>query len=167
MSVRGIEKSLTSFCERYNRNVEEMTKVLAYFAGFVDGEGCISIVKHKPQPGRPNYYFYLAVRVVNTDRRPIELLQNTFGGWIKVVNGTGSWKTRYEWVAECGTATKTLELLLPYLLVKREQAKVGLKFSKHKKDTHRVGRRRLNHNQIMTREAYWKKMLTLNHRGVS
>jgi hypothetical protein len=100
--------------------------VKEYLAGFVDGEGCISIIRYGA--GRVHY---LRLSVTQLDRRPLDLLRQEYGGSVyrKVRPGR---RDIFEWVVADSTALSALEDLLPHLIVKRDQAVLGIEFQRKK-----------------------------------
>ena len=101
---------------------------LAWAAGAVDGEGCIAIVavKHKDSV-RLQYGLYIAVG--NTDPRMPRRLADLFGGNVLVKSARPGNRTMYEWRIFASKAGAVLKELRPYLIVKGEQADVGIAFA--------------------------------------
>lgn len=93
-----------------------------YLAGIIDGEGCLLISKSD----RGNYNnYYGRIHVKNTDTRLMKWLVNNFGGTITVHKPKSkSHNIAYSWYFGGNAKSKELLLLslLPYLIVKREQA---------------------------------------------
>ena len=92
---------------------------VAYCAGFFDGEGCISISDSGPGRGRQ-------LRLITSqkyDDRPLLLMKETFGGAVYLFS-SGLPKH----VTTGRVAVRMLEQMLPYLLVKYDQAVVAAKF---------------------------------------
>lgn len=90
----------------------------AYAAGFIDGEGCITIASRYLDAE-------LRLQVGQKVREPLDVLQDTFGvGSIYAVRATDS----YLYVANGRKALRVLELVLPYLIVKKEQAKLSFDY---------------------------------------
>lgn len=89
---------------------------LAYFAGFVDGEGCFG------------YYTTPRLAVVNTYLPVLKELQTAFGGtWSMRGNRSPTvHRTCYAWAVTGGNALRAVEELLPYLREKRAQAQLLL-----------------------------------------
>src|SRR4029077_15034720 len=93
-----------------------------YFAGLVDGDGCIGIEHYK----RTNSY-NIRVTVDMTDSRPIIELQKFFGGSIAQVNRKAlTRKPTTYWRVSGKLAEKAILILQPFLLVKVEQAVIAL-----------------------------------------
>lgn len=94
---------------------------LAYLAGFFDGEGCIfSYITRK------NYPPTLGLQVTNTHPDVIYLFKEVFGGYIVKSVRAGPRKTAYIWYLKGQAAKNVLELFMPYLITKKEQARIGI-----------------------------------------
>lgn len=92
---------------------------LAYFAGFLDGEGSFDFLR-TPR-----------VRVTNTYLPVIKELKHTFGGsWFKRGHRARS-RVCYEWVV-CGSkALNLVHQVLPYLKEKGHQARILCMFREY------------------------------------
>ncbi len=93
---------------------------LAYLAGFFDGEGCISI--HGGKKWAP----HVRLDVGNSNIAPLQLFEGAFGGSIRryvLKNG----KQFFNWTANPEVAAGVLEAFLPYLTVKKRQARIAVK----------------------------------------
>jgi hypothetical protein len=92
---------------------------LAYAAGIIDGEGCISICQ------RANRLTYRATVVVQMcDPQAIEFLHKTFGGSLNFqrVQRQPNHRPCHAWGVAAKEASYVCRLLLPFLRVKRQQA---------------------------------------------
>ncbi len=124
-----------------------MSATLAYLAGAMDSDGCISIKKStyhirvRKDAGNAVYSERLSLKQV-TPQIP-ELLAITFGGVVKLRGAqTENGKPLYTWVVTDKVAALAAERLLPYLLVKRPQAE-------------RVAELRKSKNNVYRRFVYW------------
>jgi hypothetical protein len=90
-------------------------------AGFFDGEGCVAIV-----PKRHTYK--LQVRVSQNDPAVPHMFKDRWGGSITEYAQQGQRNRNWVWVAENASAAQFLEDVLPYLIVKRQQAELALEF---------------------------------------
>jgi hypothetical protein len=141
-----------------------------YVAGIVDGEGTITICRseydaHKKftvKNGDVHTYdthcvgFHVKVQVKNTDIRLVKWLKSRFGGeYYTDTHRNEAWKTAYVWHHLAESKQEFLLAILPYLIMKREQALLALEFL-------RLG------NQVRCpekRQALYEKILALNQRG--
>ena len=99
---------------------------LAYLAGIVDGEGhigsSVAVAKRSLNESRN-----VRVVVINTDLRLIEWLEQTLGGSRGTLSRTSPrWKTSYRWCVYGHNADRLLRAVLPFLLLKREQAELAI-----------------------------------------
>lgn len=107
---------------------------LAYFAGLVDGEGCITIKRCATFTRRkrsPTYIFSLCLEMA--DPRPIQAFCDYFG--LTMHHNTSRHlkdpeRHRFLYVAQIGRnkGIAILQALLPYLRAKREEAEVAIEF---------------------------------------
>jgi hypothetical protein len=79
----------------------------AWAAGFVDGEGAVMLTKSIGQ-------VYIAVRVAQKHRDPLDKLVELFGGKVKLVKQGAM----FEWQIYGQRALEALQRMRPYLLVK-------------------------------------------------
>ena len=114
---------------------------LAYAAAMLDGEGHFSITKVQghSSKGHPYWMFDCKVGISNTSLKLMRWLIEKFGGSYRVsikhiskkarANGQKSLKVCYRWTCE-GYKKQELFILsiLPYLIIKTEQAKVALEW---------------------------------------
>lgn len=132
----------------------------AYLAGIIDGEGCITITvskyKDDTKPKQRGVHYVSRIQVTNTDRRLINWLVSNFGG---NVHGNGrrkkGWKESYKWLLTGHKVQESLLLaVLPYLILKREQALTVLEFI------------RMNgENNPAKRQIFKERINVLNRRG--
>lgn len=141
---------------------------IGYLAGLIDGEGTISIIRGTAPTVRKNrgdgtrvdnYRRYNAViYIANTDRRLINWLISNFGGSynIYIHKNKPTWKDKLTWYV-CGQKAKEhfLLALMPYLVIKREQAKVVLNFL------------RIVGENPQKRDDLYRQVLLLNQKGKS
>jgi len=126
-----------------------------YLAGILDGEGCLSITAGQ-KATCINYNSTLQVQ--NTSKQLIDWLQTKFGGSVYLSKKeTEKTKEAYMWRV---LKKKEIEVLLlatlPYLVVKREQAKILLEFVRLPREAN---------NEL--RAVYYQRLRILNSRGVS
>ena len=95
---------------------------LGYAAGLIDGEGCIMINKTGRYKGRR--YWGLQLAVSNKDVRALRWLQDRFGGRINRPRKCGV----FVWWACANDAEPCLMAVRPFLIIKRDQADLGIAF---------------------------------------
>lgn len=94
-------------------------------AGFFDGEGCISISKS-------SHGYSLLCDVIQCNRWVLELFKMSFGGAIRLRRQyTGNYPT-YAWHICAKNAQVFLETIKPFLVLKRAEAEVAIKFQRRK-----------------------------------
>lgn len=140
---------------------------LAYAAGFLDGEGCIKIAKRNPRNGRSANYSLL-VSITQKDGRPVDWLFGNFGGVVYLKNKkTDGSNWIYEWRSTDTGAYKFLKSVVPFLLVKKEQAELAIQFQerrefarkRNKPDNGRFAS--LTKDELSKREEIYQKMSEL------
>ena len=103
---------------------------IAYAAGIIDGEGCIVISRDKNAKHVGGIGYYLALQVLTTDGLLPNYLKGLFGGNIRKSTDPRGFADRECWYAVSAHAAAVLELVLPYLLVKKDQALLAMEFRK-------------------------------------
>jgi hypothetical protein len=96
-----------------------MSIELAYAAGIVDGEGCVTINTWRGRT-RP------IVKVAMIHEAPLKHLQTLFGGRIRLSAGRNDRKDHYIWTIQSKMARECLKQLLPFLLIKNKHAEIIL-----------------------------------------
>uniref|UniRef100_A0A6M3MB58 Putative homing endonuclease n=1 Tax=viral metagenome TaxID=1070528 RepID=A0A6M3MB58_9ZZZZ len=104
--------------------------VNAWLAGFIDGDGSITISeKHNQSKRQLSPYFELRVSITNISKAILLLVNAYFGG--SVSSGWDSPDARkhrvYSWTIQGNMARGLLKDILPYLKLKRPQAEVGIR----------------------------------------
>lgn len=101
--------------------------VLAYAAGVIDGEGCISANRSTNQLRQKNPCYRIQVRVTNTNPRMITFLYDHFGGSIQIRETTR--RTIYQWGMFGDNAILFLKLIKQYIQCKKEELETALLLS--------------------------------------
>ena len=117
---------------------------LAWAAGFIDGDGFITIQNRNQNINGKQYKgHYLRLGACQANLVPLEELQKLFGGSIRIKN-SGPNKEGYNrkthWVWQCSTqaASSAIKQLMPYLLHKNKVAELALEFTNTMGTTKRV-----------------------------
>lgn len=112
---------------------------LAYTAGIIDGEGCISIGKQTDRSSRRGFTYSLQVNVKSVDEWLPAWLQFSFGGGLHTYTNQAD-NCMWSWTITCKKASEFLKLIFPYLNLKRPQAEIALRFQARKCNRGRVGK---------------------------
>jgi len=101
----------------------------AYMAGFVDANGSISIVSLAKTK-----QYIIKISVCNRDKTVIDLFKKEFSGEKvrKRIPKNVNWRPIYVWSRTSLKAKEIIEKLLPYLRIKKKQAKLTIKAQKIK-----------------------------------
>ena len=141
---------------------------LAYIAGIVDGEGCISLNLCHIYHGKrikEGTRITIALSVYNTYFPLLKYLKAAFGGTLynaENPKGFSSKKALYQWRVAEQRACEILKLLLPHLKVKKKQAILALRLAARKR---RNKGRRLTAFEIKTRLKIVSDCHKLNQKG--
>lgn len=101
---------------------------LAYIAGFVDGEGTLSIVD-QPGGSKPKPNWVIHVSICNTDRTVLDWILFKCGGSIHRIRPSGPRrKESYTWKISGLGAVKFIGAILPHLKMKKPHAEILLGF---------------------------------------
>jgi hypothetical protein len=119
-SIRDLKKEVRVTTETpFNSNLDN-----AYLAGFFDGEGTTSIIKFTSK-GRDQYA--TRIYVTNTNKPILEMYARLYGGTVR--DHRNAMKKCYRWeLRKNNEREKFLLCMLPYLIVKRDEANYTLQF---------------------------------------
>jgi hypothetical protein len=139
----------------------------AYIAGYVDGEGCITLSRKKDPEARLGFCFRPHVHVANTHQKSLVMMQRWTGlGRVNHFRAEPdrNRKERWQWQIWSQQARQLLESIVPFLTIKKERAEILLDFL-------RRCRRRPGSNRLSKREAAFQirtnaRIKLLNHRGL-
>lgn len=150
---------------------------LAWQAGIMDGEGCITLAKQL-RKGRPSPAFRPTVTVTNTDPAICQPFVAAWGGKLyerpdkRVVK---KWALSFTWYCPRSSVWSFLSYIRPYLVSKRKQADLLIdfvarcrEFPRYKGSTSgsaRGGSKPLGSAEIKYRERIWNEIRKLNTKG--
>ena len=152
-------------------------QILAYAAGIVDGEGCLTISK-QIRKDRPSPSYRSSVTVSNTNPVLIQFFKDNFGGVFykhsdeRTDKNNKNWATAYTWYCSCSNVVEFLESILPYLLIKKGQAEEVINFQKTKSSYPRKslgqgkGSSPLSEREIIAKEAIYLRVKSMNSKGI-
>lgn len=143
------------------------TLTIQYIAGFFDGEGSINIYQTKKGVKKDRIGYQLSIYVHNTNEKIIRIFEKKFGGYVNIrKRETNKWKTGYDWKLSANQALKFLQDLIPFLILKKEQAKVAIEMQElQKSKQHQFAK-----TDKVVEDFYelcYQKMRLLNKKGVN
>ncbi|MHB8961975.1 MAG: LAGLIDADG family homing endonuclease [Saccharofermentanales bacterium] len=102
----------------------------AYLAGFFDGEGCVSIVEDGSGKNTQSPKLGLIVNITSCDKHILDLWASKTGiGSVYIgTKARGNARTGNQWKASSRGATELLQLIYPYLNIKKKEADIAFKF---------------------------------------
>ncbi len=139
---------------------------LAYIAGLFDGEGCVSFSTSKYKP-RGTVSHQILVTLGNTEEYPIQWLHLCYGGSIYVRKPPKQFpraKTLYVWRLLCQEACNFLKDIEPYLIIKKPQATIAIKYGESLRVGGYKGHPKTEGERAVD-EAYKIMISNLNKRG--
>lgn len=111
-------------------------KELAYAAGLFDGEGSISLIRH-----RENRTHSPQVSIASTDYEVVHWFQERFGGSVVTKQPRMSnHSVSYDWRLTDRRALAFLEIIRPYLVIERKIRRIDLLLNDYVACTPRNGR---------------------------
>lgn len=131
---------------------------LAYIAGLLDGEGCVTIVASHRKRHHPNWSpeYALHVAISNQFMPALEYLKTTTGLG-SIHRGKGN---NFTWNISSQRAAEVLKSLRPFLIIKAKQADIAIKFqSLLSVWSHQA----LTENQIQERAYLKREIISLHH----
>ncbi len=136
----------------------------ARLAMAIDGEGNISIQQSSTTAKGKTYRNHvLRVNVSNTDFRLALWIKRIFGGRTNPrPKRNPRWKPSLEWNTQATHAAKILEACLPYFILKRQQAEIGLAFQSTKR---KAGGPKLGSEILFQRSELTSRLRELNRKG--
>lgn len=131
----------------------------AYLAGVIDSDGCIGTQKNTI--GR-TYRPYLVV--IQRDMVLIEWLFSKFEGRVNMVSRKRTDRTDYylRWETHNTKTTNILKGCLPYLIVKKEQAKLAIEMVQTRKCVGNVRGRPCTDETIQRQQEIYSRIRSLN-----
>jgi len=177
-------KTICKECEALNRGDRKVKEVSynlsdtesAYIAGLFDGEGHVGLYergrKSKSRKGAQGSSYNLRVQITSTDYNIIEWLTDKFKGlsyhssWDNRKNddpnrNVETWKDVYQFLLVSRNAEGFLKCVLPYLIIKKERAVLGIEYMK----LMGYSGMDLPDELIQKRNIIFDKLKSLNKRG--
>lgn len=107
-----------------------MDKLIIWCAGFLDGEGTITIKRNQRKDARfhVNYQPQMSCGQTVKGEVAIKRLQELFGGSLYYYKQKGQREDTVQWSIVNQDVKKCLEKITPYLILKRRQAEILIEF---------------------------------------
>lgn len=128
--------------------------IIAYIAGIVDGEGSIVIERTK------NHY-KARLHISSSSREIVDFCQSSFdcGHVYKYNDHQPNHRLAYQWVVNSKMAQRVLLELLPYLILKKRQAIIGIALESRKKGRFFP----VSPEELIIRDRMRNTVMKLNH----
>ena len=121
-------------------------------AGFFDGEGYVGILKRKRKNW--NFEYFIQISIGQMDGAVMDWVVENFGGHLHLVKRDGS----YYWIASNKEAYRILKLITPFLIYKKLQAELAIKFYEN-----RDLKRPIPKEELERRETIYTELKRLKH----
>ena len=123
--------------ERLDKMEITIQEKIAYLAGIVDGEGCICMTRGFSSRKASGPTFKIRLTICSTSLVLLDWLVVNFGGnYTKKALKIGmenKHSKSYNWNIHCDKAGQIIEMVLPYLVIKKRQAELVLAYRKIQK----------------------------------
>ena len=134
-----------------------------YLAGFLDGEGCITIIKHIHKKDNKTYSEYQGVIVVaNSNKKILREFKMRWGGNIYVgMELKPHHKIRYSWRLSSKSATKVCEDLVSKVFIKKRHMGILIELQSMK-----INKGKRSEEVIKRQDRLFFEIRKLNKRGI-
>lgn len=159
-----MNKSVSMDSDALDEDMIQRNLLLAWAAGFIDGEGCIHIYKQKYKSrvsGKPGVTHSLRICVSQNNLEVLEKLAEALG----VHTTLHKTKRSFESNRQCYTlhingkhALEAIRRIKPYLVRKLPEAETALRFWVEGQKDLKTGRNPVPMEVMEIREWYYKKM---------
>jgi len=135
---------------------------LAWAAGFTDGEGYVGLTRCFDR--KRGYYTYrVQFEVAQVHEQPIRLMYEMFNRVGRIRHYTNKHRGYWTWRVFNQDAIEVIKVLLPYLIVKREQAQLCIEYQFTDRRIDGLGRwRKTPADVVARRAALWAACVELN-----
>lgn len=139
---------------------------ISYLAGLMDADGCIAMSKMIAGPQKTKNHRYAAtMNIVNTSPDLMKWLVEKFGGIYRQRRRMSEkHKPTFDWYFNNGKALWILKLIEPFLVVKKERARVVIEFLENRVLPSGFFKR-IPDEEAKRREALYQRMKSLNQFG--
>lgn len=159
--------------DMYIRKNYAITHV-AYLAGIIDGEGCVYIGNHSCCPKTGDKHFQTLLKVSSTDQNLINWLIEIFGGlqgeYTPKQMAKNCRSQVYFWQCSGQRLTHLCELILPFVIIKRDEIEIMLKMRSTYCGVTQKGKQGIQRNTtelLQLRQKYMDQIRALHIRNYS
>jgi len=153
-------------CRLKNQEIKISEPERAYAAGLIDGEGSIRMTRRGSDGGKTFRVgqHTLMVEMTNTDESLIKWMQERFGGSVYYAPEDVSRNARekWHWRVSANKALHCLDAVWPYLVSKRQQAKLGRRFQRYVQYPGSA----ITPKKQKLQDKFYNKFRYLNQRGI-
>lgn len=146
-------------------STQHNSEQIAYLAGLIDGEGCFYIGNVKQGKYGSGLQWHSMLKITSCDEELVVWLESTFGG---AKDSRYRWTSKkkftrpvYNWQATGAMLDYLLPLVQPYLIIKKRQCEVMLRYRLTSKN---IGSKRLPPEINEQRSLLMSEMRNLNSR---
>ncbi len=134
---------------------------LAWLAGIMDGEGCIHIRKNKvtATSKHKTTNYSLIIKIGITHKPTIDRIQKIFNFGHINISSINRIKRIFNWNCMSYDAEHALLFLYPFLITKKKEAKLALKFMRL--GSYRKGQKKTPISVINKKEGFYLKLRNL------
>lgn len=134
-----------------------MKNILAYTAGYIDGDGCLYIGSYETQKCT---VYESSVQVCSTDKDVLTFMQNEYGGVVRKKERRTNHKQPWVWTIKNAECISLIEKIQPYLIAKHQESHYFLEFAYTIKNSNNQP---LSKDQIEHREELIKMKRLICH----
>jgi hypothetical protein len=149
------------------RSLSETEK--AWLAAIIDGEGTITLSKRKSKLARRGFYYIPTLEVTNSCKELLIKIWETVGeGGVyreRRSEQNPRWKRKWLYNGSAGVLRAVLPQILPYLIIKKNQAKTTLEYLQYVRDNPMVGRREIPAGYYPRIDALYFALKKMNEKG--
>jgi hypothetical protein len=141
---------------------------LAYLAGFTDGEGSIMYTRNGFDKRRNKYYYRIIFSLCSNDPEVLDWVLDNFPNKWNIQYRAATDKHAASWIIRLhgGRAVWLIKKLYPYLIIKKDQARIAMLAGYYHSLLHGGPKSRKYDKYLEpVRERLCKEMKRLNYRG--
>jgi hypothetical protein len=137
----------------------------AYIAGIIDGEGCIGLFKNKDISYKRGYSYSVITQIAVTDKKLINWIFKKIKSGHRYSSNTNPQKHKTIFVIRFSVNDSKilLKLIKPYLIIKKKQADILLRFISRKQQAR--GCKGLTNKELTFQDKCYQQIKKLKREG--